>query len=64
MTGRERLNRRHQIHVVVREAIDEWNCFRQIMHMGHKIDLAAAITEALMASAICSSLAKEPKDVG
>ena len=48
MTGAERLKQRHRIHVVVREAIEHWNDRAERLHMGNKIDLAAAITEALM----------------
>jgi hypothetical protein len=38
---------RHRYHVVIRDAIDRWNDQVQLMHMGHKIDLAAIITEAV-----------------
>jgi hypothetical protein len=47
-TGRERLDRRHRIHVLVRGVIAEWNDRKQVLHLGHKIDLAAEITEAIM----------------
>lgn len=49
MTGKERLERRHKIHGVVRGVIAAWNDRAQVLHMGHKIDLGAEITEALMA---------------
>lgn len=41
------LDERHRIHVVVREAIERWNDLAQKLHMGHRIDLAAEIVEAL-----------------
>lgn len=49
--GRERLDRRHRLHVIVREVIDRFNDRREVLHMGDKINLAAEITEAVMASA-------------
>lgn len=58
--GRARLDRRHDIHVIVRGVISDWNDHKQVLHMGHKIDLAAAITEALMADAGFSSKGNEP----
>lgn len=39
---------RHPLHMVIRGAIARWNDRVQLMHMGHKIDLGAEITEAVM----------------
>lgn len=46
--GRERLDKRHEVHVIVREEIDKFNTFREVLHLGDRINLAAAITEAIM----------------
>jgi hypothetical protein len=46
--GRERLDRRHRIHVIVRGTIDGWNAMKEKLHLGDRIDLAAIITEAIM----------------
>jgi hypothetical protein len=38
---------RHDIHKCIREVIDEWNRRAEIMHMGHKIELAAELADAV-----------------
>ena len=38
---------RHDIHVCIRTVIAGWNARPRVMHKGHEIDLAAALTEAV-----------------
>lgn len=48
--GRERLERRQRLRVLVRNAVDRWNDRRQVMHLGDRINLTAEITEAIMSN--------------
>lgn len=48
MTGAQRLEYRHQVHVHIRELIYRWNNTAQVLHHGHIIDLSALIAEAIV----------------
>ncbi len=48
--GRERLELRHRIHVVVRQVIARWNIRTDVLNEGQLQTLATEITEALMPS--------------
>lgn len=43
------MTERHPLHVCIRETIERWNDHAEVMHMGHKIDLAALLTNAVLA---------------